>query len=100
MRPALWLGTLILGYIGVYLCRKNFSVALPMIQAEMGVSRAELGMVASLSTIAYAAGKFIFGPVIDRVGGRACFSGFVVIGGGVCAGRRCGAEFGIIDGGV
>jgi sugar phosphate permease len=79
MRPALWLGTLILGYIGVYLCRKNFSVALPMIQAELGVSRAELGMVASLSTIAYAAGKFIFGPVIDRVGGRVCFLGSLVL---------------------
>jgi sugar phosphate permease len=73
---------LILGYIGVYLCRKNFSVALPMIQAELGVSRAELGMVASVSTIAYAAGKFIFGPVIDRVGGRVCFLGslFLVAG--------------------
>jgi sugar phosphate permease len=75
LRPAVWLGTLVLGYIGVYLCRKNFSVALPMIQAELGVSRAELGLVASVSTIAYAAGKFIFGPVIDRVGGRTCFLG-------------------------
>jgi sugar phosphate permease len=82
MRPAVWLGTLIVGYIGVYLCRKNFSVALPMIQAELGVSRAELGLVASMSTIAYAAGKFIFGPVIDRVGGRVCFLGslFLVAG--------------------
>ena len=79
MRPAVWLGTLILGYIGVYLCRKNFSVALPMIQAELGVSRAELGLVASMSTIAYAAGKFIFGPVIDRVGGRVCFLGSLLL---------------------
>jgi sugar phosphate permease len=75
MRPTVWLGTLILGYIGVYLCRKNFAVALPMIQAELEVSRAELGMIASVSTIAYAAGKFIFGPVVDRVGGRVCFLG-------------------------
>ena len=51
----------------------------PMIQAELGVSRAELGMVASVSTIAYAAGKFIFGPVIDRVGGRACFLGSLLL---------------------
>ena len=75
MRPVVWLGTLVLGYIGVYLCRKNFSVALPMIQAELGVSRTELGWVVSCSTIAYAAGKFLFGPVIDRVGGRTCFLG-------------------------
>ena len=40
MRPVVWLATLVVGYIGVYLCRKNFSVALPMIQEELGVSRA------------------------------------------------------------
>ncbi|MCL4180813.1 MAG: MFS transporter [Verrucomicrobia bacterium] len=79
MRPAVWLATLVVGYIGVYLCRKNFSVALPMIQEELGVSRAELGLVASVSTIAYAAGKFIFGPVIDRVGGRVCFLGSLIL---------------------
>jgi sugar phosphate permease len=42
-------------------------------------------MVASLSTIAYAAGKFIFGPVIDRVGGRACFLGSLVLVAGFAA---------------
>lgn len=71
-KPYLWLGTIILGYIGVYLCRKNLSVAIPMLQQEFGVSKADLGTVASVSTIAYAAGKFIFGPLIDRIGGRAC----------------------------
>jgi sugar phosphate permease len=79
VRPIVWLGTLIVGYIGVYLCRKNFSVALPMIQEELGVTRAELGLIASVSTIAYAVGKFVFGPVIDRVGGRVCFLGSLMM---------------------
>lgn len=69
----LYLGTLIVGYIGVYLCRKNFSVAVPLLQADLGVTKAEVGVVASVSTLAYAVGKFFFGPVIDRFGGRICF---------------------------
>lgn len=69
----LWLTALVLGYIGVYLCRKNLAVAIPMLQAEFGVSREQIGVVASVSTVAYAAGKFVFGPIIDRLGGRFCF---------------------------
>ncbi len=69
----LYLGVLIVGYIGVYLCRKNFSVAIPLLQADLGVSKADVGLVASVSTLAYAAGKFLFGPMIDRYGGRVCF---------------------------
>jgi sugar phosphate permease len=72
-RPHLWLGTLVAGYIGVYLCRKNLSVAVPMLQADFGINRADIGKVASYSTIAYAVGKFIFGPVVDKLGGRAGF---------------------------
>ena len=72
-RSYLWLGTLVLGYIGVYICRKNLSVAIPMLESSLGVSRAEIGIVASASTFAYAAGKFLFGPLIDRLGGRFCF---------------------------
>lgn len=69
----LWLGTLVAGYIGIYLCRKNLSVAIPMLQSHFGVTREAIGVVASVSTVAYAAGKFLFGPVIDRLGGRFCF---------------------------
>jgi sugar phosphate permease len=67
------LGTLALGYMGIYLCRKNFEVANPLIRAEFGVSKERIGEIASASTLAYMVGKFTFGPVIDRYGGRACF---------------------------
>jgi sugar phosphate permease len=72
-RSYLWIATLVLGYIGLYLCRKNLAVAIPMLQKEFHVNRQEIGVVASVSTIAYAVGKFLFGPVIDRLGGRWCF---------------------------
>lgn len=72
-RAWLYLGVLAAGYVGVYLCRKNFSVAVPLLQDAWGASRSDIGLIASVSTLAYAAGKFIFGPLIDRFGGRTCF---------------------------
>lgn len=58
--------------MGVYLCRKNLSVAIPMIQKSFGASKAQIGDIISYSAAAYAVGKFIFGPVIDKFGGRTC----------------------------
>jgi MFS transporter, OPA family, glycerol-3-phosphate transporter len=58
--------------MGVYLCRKNLSVAIPMIQKSFGVSKAQTGDIISYSAAAYAIGKFLFGPVIDKFGGRIC----------------------------
>ena len=72
-RRYLWLGLIILGYIGVYLCRKNFSVAVPLLQERFNATREEIGWIASCSTVAYALGKFIFGVAVDRVGGRVGF---------------------------
>jgi len=60
-------------YIGIYLCRKNFSVANPLIRQALGLNKEQIGEVASYSTMAYMIGKFVFGPVIDRVGGRSVF---------------------------
>jgi sugar phosphate permease len=61
------------GYIGIYLCRKNLSVALPLLGTEFGASKSQLGWITTISTLAYAAGKLSLGPVIDRVGGRLAF---------------------------
>ncbi len=72
-RAGMYLGTLVLGYIGIYICRKNFSVAIPLIREEFGVTKEAIGQLASLSTLAYMVGKVAFGPVIDRLGGRVCF---------------------------
>ena len=58
--------------MGVYLCRKNLSVAVPMIQKAFGVTKAQTGDIISYSAAAYAIGKFLFGPIIDKFGGRNC----------------------------
>ncbi len=71
---------LVTGYAGYYLCRSDFSVALPMLIAELGTkgiapddARIRLGTVASLGVFAYALGKFPGGWLADFLGGRRNF---------------------------
>jgi OPA family glycerol-3-phosphate transporter-like MFS transporter len=71
---------MVVGYAGYYLCRSDFSVALPSIIAELsagGMSAADakirLGGVASLAVLAYAIGKFFGGGLADFIGGRRNF---------------------------
>ena len=63
----------LIGYVGYYLCRGNLSAAFPLLEQEFGYSNTQLGLIASLSEIAYATGKFINGPLADKVGGRRIF---------------------------
>jgi sugar phosphate permease len=69
---------LALGYVGIYLCRKNLSVAVPLLQRAFGATKAEVGTIASVGTVAYAAGKIIHGALVDRVGGRRGFLAAIV----------------------
>jgi OPA family glycerol-3-phosphate transporter-like MFS transporter len=73
---------MVIGYSGYYLCRSNFSVALPMIIEELGargispnLAKIRLGFVASLGVLAYAIGKFVSGGLSDFLGGRRTFLG-------------------------
>jgi OPA family glycerol-3-phosphate transporter-like MFS transporter len=73
---------LFVGYSGYYLCRSNLSVATPLLLDEMeihGIARGDarvlLGRMVSFGTLAYAAGKFIFGATGDLIGGRRNFLG-------------------------
>lgn len=73
-RAAFQLGCIIMGYIGVYLCRKNFAVAVPLLQSAFATDKAHIGAIESYATVSYALGKLFWGPnIIDRFGGRVCF---------------------------
>jgi sugar phosphate permease len=62
-----------IGYVGVYLCRKNLAVAIPLLQSAFGATKEEVGRIASAGTFAYAIGKFVNGVIVDRIGGRRGF---------------------------
>lgn len=68
-----------IGYIGLYLCRKNLSVAIPLLQTEFHASKEEVGAVASAGTLAYAIGKVVNGAIVDRIGGRIGFIGSLLL---------------------
>lgn len=69
-RAYLGLVALILGYIGIYLCRKNFGVAIEGIREEFSASNTTIALIGSVSTLAYAFGKIAWGPIVDSLGGK------------------------------
>lgn len=64
---------MLIGYIGYYICRGNLSAALPLLEQEFGYSNTQLAWIGALSELTYALGKFINGPLADRLGGRRIF---------------------------
>ena len=68
-RPRIFI-TLWVTYASYYLCRVNFSVALPGIMGEFGYSKADLGAVGTAFFWTYALGQFINGQLGDKFGAR------------------------------
>ena len=71
---------LVLGYAGYYLCRSDYSVALPLIIKDLrsrglpeGTATIRMGWIASLGVLAYALGKFPSGGAADFLGGKRNF---------------------------
>lgn len=67
------LTTLLVGYIGYYLCRQNLAIAFTAMRPELQLTEMDLGWWVTLGTIAYAIGKFASGPIADHFGGRRSF---------------------------
>jgi sugar phosphate permease len=63
-----------LAYAGFYLCRKNFSVVIPLLVGMHGLSKADLANAVAVYSFAYAAGQFTMGSLADQFGSRAVVS--------------------------
>jgi sugar phosphate permease len=59
-----------LAYAGFYLCRKNLSVVLPLLNNVSGLRRIELANIVFGYSLLYAVGQFACGPLSDRIGAR------------------------------
>lgn len=70
-RSTFWV--LLIGYIGYYLCRGNISAALPLLSSQFGYSNSQLAIILTFSELVYALGKFINGPLADKLGGKRIF---------------------------
>jgi len=63
-------GVVFATYATYYFCRQNIAAALPAMQADLGLSRADLGQITGALFIGYALGQLLFGALSDRHGPR------------------------------
>lgn len=59
-----------IGYALFYFVRKNFSLAMPGLTAEYGISNKSFGWILFAGSLVYGFSRFINGYVVDRVRGR------------------------------
>jgi OPA family glycerol-3-phosphate transporter-like MFS transporter/OPA family sugar phosphate sensor protein UhpC-like MFS transporter len=59
-----------IGYALFYFVRKNFSFAMPGMEADLGFSKSQLGLFLTLNGIIYGLSRFINGFLADRLNAR------------------------------
>ena len=60
----------IVGYALYYFVRKNLSVAMPVMEQELGISKSQLGLFLTAHGLLYGVSKFVNGIIGDRVNAR------------------------------
>ena len=60
----------IVGYALFYFVRKNLSVAMPVMEQTLGISKSQLGLFLTMHGLLYGVSKFINGIIGDRVNAR------------------------------
>ena len=58
------------GYGVFYFVRKNISIAIPLIESHLGMSKALIGTIVSVSDVVYGVSKFVNGFLGDRCNAR------------------------------
>ncbi len=61
---------LMIGYACYYFLRKNFSAAIPAMEASLGLSKAQLGAFLTANGVVYGVSRFINGIIADRANKR------------------------------
>ncbi len=62
------------GYGSFYFVRKNFSIAMPVMEKQLGLSKANLGLILTLHGLLYGVSKFFGGIAADRANARVMMS--------------------------
>ncbi|MBS0288428.1 MAG: MFS transporter [Proteobacteria bacterium] len=62
--------SIFLGYALFYFTRKSFTFAMPYIAADLGFTKGQLGLLASILYVSYGISKFVSGVMSDRANPR------------------------------
>lgn len=83
-----------LAYAGFYLCRKNFSVAMPFF-SHMGMSNMQLANIITVYSIMYMLGQFVSGFLNDRLGAKVVVGVglFIAVAANLCIGFYASSFF-------
>ena len=68
------IAVLFIGYALFYFVRKNLGMAIPAMEAELGISKTQLGIFLTLHSIIYGFSRFINGMLVDRFSKRKIMS--------------------------
>ena len=60
-----------IGYAIYYFVRKNFSLAMPGLTAQYGISNTSFGIVIGIGSLIYGLSRFVNGFIVDRYSARA-----------------------------
>jgi OPA family glycerol-3-phosphate transporter-like MFS transporter len=79
-----------IGYALFYFVRKNFSFAIPGLQAEFGISKTSFGLILTICGLVYGFSRFFNGLFADRMNARY----YMAVGLGLCAVANIAFGFG------
>jgi OPA family sugar phosphate sensor protein UhpC-like MFS transporter len=68
-----------LGYAFYYFTRQSFTCAIPVLQADLGFSKMELGLIGSALSLSYGLSKFVNGILVDKANLPRIFMSFGLI---------------------
>ena len=78
-------------YAIYYFVRKNFSIAMPGLTAEYGITNTSFGIVIAIGSLIYGLSRFVNGFIVERVSTKV----FMGIGLLLCALSNLGFGFGV-----
>lgn len=64
---------LMIGYAFFYFVRKNFSIVMPVLETELGLSKTQLGVFLTLNGVIYGVSRFVNGFLSDRLKRKKLF---------------------------
>ncbi len=70
---------LMIGYALFYFVRKNFSMVMPALEAQLGLSKVQLGIFLTLNGIIYGISRFVNGFLADRFSRKALMAGGLLL---------------------